>query len=261
MLVGMTAWPTLSYALWKPTGASLHMWAQIVGKFRLARVPWVNHSWHATLYVNGRGLTTSLVPGADADVEVTFDLLDHRLVVQSTAGSVAGFTLEPMSVSQFHERFLDALVRVGAPTAIHPSPNEVPDPVPFRDQTATGVYDPAVAADFWRALVRVERVFERFRTGFVGKVSPVHLFWGGFDLAVTRFSGRPAPPHPGGFPALPDAVTREAYSHEVVSAGFNSGFSADNACSSRLPCSSVISSAASAALSAAKVSEPAFCSR
>jgi hypothetical protein len=220
MLVGMTAWPALPYARWKPTGASLQMWAQIVGKFRLARVPWVNHSWHATLYVNARGLTTGLVPGPDADVEVTFDFLDHRLVVQSTAGTMASFALEPMSVSRFLERFLDALASVGAPTAIHPAPNEVPDPIPFRDQIAAGAYDDAAAADFWRALVRIARVFEQFRTVFLGKVSPVHLFWGSFDLAVTRFSGRPAPPHPGGFPALPDAVTREAYSHEVSSAGF-----------------------------------------
>ena len=220
MLVGMTVWPALPYARWKPTGASLHMWAQIVGKFRLARVPWVNHSWHATLYVNGRGLTTGLVPGPDADVEVTFDFLDHRLVVQSATGATAGFALEAMSVSRFHERFLDALARVGAPTTLHAAPNEVPEPVPFRDQTAPGAYDPSAAADFWRALVRIEQVFQRFRTGFLGKVSPVHLFWGSFDLAVTRFSGRPAPPHPGGFPALPDTVTREAYSHEVSSAGF-----------------------------------------
>jgi hypothetical protein len=163
MLVGMTAWPALPYARWKPTGASLQMWAQIVGKFRLARVPWVNHSWHATLYVNARGLTTGLVPGPDADVEVTFDFLDHRLVVQSTAGTMASFALEPMSVSRFLERFLDALASVGAPTAIHPAPNEVPDPIPFRDQIAAGAYDDAAAADFWRALVRIARVFEQFR--------------------------------------------------------------------------------------------------
>jgi hypothetical protein len=170
--------------------------------------------------VNARGLTTGLVPGPDADVEVTFDFLAHRLVVQTTTGATESFALESMSVSRFHERFLDALARVGAPTAIHAAPNEVPAPVPFREQTQPGEYDPAAAADLWHALVRIERVFQGFRTGFLGKVSPVHLFWGSFDLAVTRFSGRPAPPHPGGFPALPDTVTREAYSHEVSSAGF-----------------------------------------
>jgi hypothetical protein len=216
----MTAWPRLDYRRWQPTGASLHMWAQIVGKFRLALTPWVNHSWHATLYVSGRGLTTSLVPGTQKSFEVAFDFVAHRLTVIATDGSAAGFALEPMAVAEFYRRFLEALAAIGAPTAFHGRPNEVPDPIPFARQTALGAYEPQVVQDFWRALVAIDRVFAQFRTGFLGKVSPVHLFWGSFDLAVTRFSGRPAPLHPGGIPALPDAITREAYSHEVSSAGF-----------------------------------------
>jgi len=196
------------------------MWLQIVGKFRLANTAWVNHSWHATFYVTGRGLTTSLVPGRDAGYEVVFDFLDHALRVTTTEGAEEQFALEPMPVAAFHERFLAVLARLGAPTRMHHAPNEVPDPVAFREQTAAGAYDPAAAQDFWRALAACDAVFEDFRTSFLGKVSPVHLFWGSLDLAVTRFSGRSAPVHPGGFPALPDAVTREAYSHEVISAGF-----------------------------------------
>jgi hypothetical protein len=218
-----TAWPKLDYLRWQQTAASLQMWLQIVGKFRLANTPWVNHSWHATLYVTARGLTTSPVPVPSGAIEVNFDFLDQRLVVLASDGSAAGFPLEPMAVADFHARFLQTLEAVGAPTAFHGSPNEVANPVPFRDQSAPGAYDPQEAHDFWRALVSIDGVFRRFRTGFLGKVSPVHLFWGSFDLAVTRFSGRPAPLHPGGIPALPDAVTREAYSHEVSSAGFWGG--------------------------------------
>jgi len=216
----MARWPDIPYARWQATGDSLHMWSQIVGKFRLAQTPWVNHSWQATFYVNGRGLTSSLIPGADTGYETAFDFIDHQLHIDTTDGRRQSVALEPMSVADFHARFLAALEKLGAPTDLHGAPNEVPDPVPFRDQTIPGAYDPQAARDFWRALVAIDRVFKRFRTGFVGKVSPVHLFWGSFDFAVTRFSGRPAPLHPGGFPALPDAVTREAYSHEVSSAGF-----------------------------------------
>jgi hypothetical protein len=216
----MATWPDIPYARWQPTGASLHMWTQIVGKFRLAQTPWVNHSWHATFYVTGRGLTTSLIPGAAGSYEAVFDLVEHRLDVATTDGRRASLALEPMSVAQFHARFIEALAGLGAPSDFDGAPNEVPAPVPFRDQTAPGTYDPAAARDFWQALVAIDAVLKHFRTGFLGKVSPVHLFWGSFDLAVTRFSGRPAPPHPGGIPALPDAITREAYSHEVSSAGF-----------------------------------------
>lgn len=216
----MTAWPDIPYERWKASGASLHMWTQIVGKFRLALTPWINHSWQAAFYVTGRGLSTSLIPGTAVSYEVTFDFVDHRLVIDVTDGRRETLPLEAMSVADFHGRFLDVLSKLGAPTDLHPAPNEVPNPVPFRDQTEPGTYDPAAVQDFWRAVVAIDGVFKRFRTGFLGKVSPVHLFWGSFDMAVTRFSGRPAPLHPGGFPALPDSVTQEAYSHEVSSAGF-----------------------------------------
>lgn len=219
----MSFWPDIPYARWAPTGASLHMWSQIVGKFRLARAPWWNHSWHATFYVDGRGVTTGLVPTDGASIEIRFDFLDHQLVGQSTDGRRESFALAPMSVATFLERFEAMLAALGAATDMHGAPNEVPEPTPFRDQTTPGAYDPDAAQDFWRALVAIDGVFARFRTGFLGKVSPVHLFWGSFDLAVTRFSGRSGPLHPGGFPALPDAVTQEAYSHEVSSAGFWAG--------------------------------------
>ena len=221
--VAMTYWPELSYARWKDTGASLHMWLQIVGKLRLALSPWLNHSWHATTYVNARGLTTGLIPGDRVGHEVVLDFVDHRVDVLSTNGQRSSFRLEAMSVADFHARFLHAIEPHCGAVAMHGAPNEVPDPVPFAEQTDIGVYDAQAAHDFWRALAAIAPVFETFRSGFLGKVSPVHLFWGSVDLAVTRFSGRGAPLHPGGFPALPDSVTREAYSHEVSSAGFWAG--------------------------------------
>lgn len=216
----MSPWPDIPYERWKATGQSLHMWLQIVGKARLALTPWVNHSWHATFYVTSRGLTTSLIPGPGKSFDADFDFLTEELMLTATDGARQILTLEAMAVAQFYERFLDALARLDVPVQIHPAPNEVPEPVPFPEQTEQGDYNPEVVLDFWRALVLIDGVFKRFRTGFLGKVSPVHLFWGSLDLAVTRFSGRPAPPHPGGIPALPDDVTREAYSHEVSSAGF-----------------------------------------
>jgi len=213
-------WPDIPYAPWRDTCAALHLYAQVVGKYRLARTPWVNHSWHATFYVNARGLTTSLVPDAPGAVEIVLDLVDHAVTGSVVGGRRASFALGPMSVAEFHARFLDLLRGLGADPLFHGRPNEVPAPVPFARDHAPRPYDAAAVARFHRALVLIDGVFARFRTGFVGKVSPVHLFWGSFDLAVTRFSGRAAPLHPGGIPALPDAVTREAYSHEVSSAGF-----------------------------------------
>jgi Family of unknown function (DUF5996) len=213
-------WPDIPYSRWAPTGASLHMWAQIVGKFRLAATPWINHSWQAAFYVNARGLTTSLVPAGQRGFEVQFDFVEHVLRIESTGGESESISLQPMSVSEFFGRFLEALEKLKAPTEFHGRPNEVPDPVPFARQTGDGAYYRSAVEDFWRALISIDVVFKQFRTGFLGKNSPVHLFWGSFDLAVTRFSGRPAPLHPGGVPALPDQVTREAYSHEVSSAGF-----------------------------------------
>lgn len=217
---GTKGWPALPYGDWAETCSALHLWSQIIGKYRLARTPWVNHSWHATLYLNARGFTTSLVPDAAGGIEIVLDLLNHAVIGVATDGRTARFDLAPMSVAEFHARFMTLLVDLGATPDFHGRPNEVPQPVPFVEDRAERPYDSEAVTRFFQASVAVDRVLKRFRTGFLGKVSPVHLFWGSFDLAVTRFSGRPAPLHPGGIPALPDDVTREAYSHEVSSAGF-----------------------------------------
>jgi Family of unknown function (DUF5996) len=213
-------WPDIPYSPWRGTCSALHLYTQIVGKYRLARTPWVNHSWHATLYVTARGFTTSLVPDGPGGVEIGFDLIEHAVTGAATDGRTARFPLGPMSVAEFHARFLDLLVELGGTPDLHGRPNEVPDPVPFEEDRDRRPYDADAVTRFHQATVAVDRVLKLFRTGYLGKVSPVHLFWGSFDLAVTRFSGRPAPRHPGGIPGLPDEVTREAYSHEVSSAGF-----------------------------------------
>jgi Family of unknown function (DUF5996) len=215
-----SGWPDIPYEPWRETCSALHLYTQIVGKYRLARTPWVNHSWHATFYVNARGLTTSLVPDDAVGVEITFDLLDHAVKGATTDGRRAKFALGRMSVAGFCARFSDLLRSIGVTPDDFGQPNEVPDPTPFAEDQAERPYDAEAVTRYFHALVAADRVFKRFRTGFLGKNSPVHLFWGSFDLAVTRFSGRLAPRHPGGVPALPDAVTREAYSHEVSSAGF-----------------------------------------
>ncbi len=213
-------WPQLPYARLGPTAETLQLWAQIVGKVRLAQTPWLNHSWHVTLHISARGVTTPLIPHGDVGLELEFDFIANDLVIRVTDGGERRIKLEAGSVASFYAQVLGALSDLGVPVAIDQTPNELPDPTPFSKDTVLRAYDPEIAQDFWRALVQVDRVFNRFRTGFVGKSSPVHLFWGSFDLAVTRFSGRRAPLHPGGVPHLPDAVTREAYSHEVSSAGF-----------------------------------------
>jgi len=216
-------WPDIPYAPWKRTCETLHQWIQIVGKYRLAYTPWLNHSWHATFYLTARGLTTSVIHCADKSVQVDFDFIDHQLVAAASDGASRQIPLEAMSVAAFDERFRSTMRELGVYIDFDGAPNEVPEPVPFAKNTAPGAYDLEAVQRYWRALLQVDRVFKRFRTGFLGKVSPVHLFWGSFDMAVTRFSGRRAPVHPGGIPALPDAVTREAYSHEVSSAGFWAG--------------------------------------
>ena len=213
-------WAEIPYEPWRETCSALHLYTQIVGKYRLARTPWVNHSWHATLYVNARGLTTSIIPDGAVSVEIAFDLLDHAIVGATTDGRRAGFPLGPMSVAEFHARLLDLIRELGGRPQFDGRPNEVPNPIPFRDDRQPRPYDADAVRRFYQAIVATNHVLNRFRTAYIGKVSPVHLFWGSFDLAVTRFSGRPAPLHPGGVPALPDEVTREAYSHEVSSAGF-----------------------------------------
>jgi hypothetical protein len=213
-------WPDIPYESWRDTCSALHLYTQIAGKYRLARTPWVNHSWHATLYVNARGLTTSLVPDGTGGVEIVFDLLAHEVTAAATDGRHTSFPLGPMSVASFHSQFRDVLRDVGGTPEFDGRPNEVPDPIRFAEDRSERPYDADAVTRFFHATVAVDRVFKLFRTGFLGKASPVHLFWGSFDLAVTRFSGRRAPLHPGGVPQLPDEITREAYSHEVSSAGF-----------------------------------------
>ena len=217
---GTEPWPNLPFETWSDTCAALHLWTQIVGKVRLAQSPWVNHSWHSTLYVTTRGLTTSPIPHGTRMFQIDFDLISHRLVVQSTDGDTGGFALVPQSVAQFYARFMEELNRLRLPVQINKKPNEVADAVPFDQDVAPRPYDAEYASRFWRVLVQAARVFKEFRARFIGKCSPVHFFWGAPDLAVTRFSGRPAPEHPGNVPNLPDWVVREAYSQEVSSCGF-----------------------------------------
>ncbi|HWX62620.1 DUF5996 family protein [Bradyrhizobium sp.] len=214
-----TIWPEIPFVAWRETCAALHLYSQVVGKYRLARTPWVNHSWHATFYVDARGLSTSLVPDA-AGIEIIFDLIGHVVIGEAADGRRADIRLGPMSVAEFHARFRELVEKLGGTPEFDGRPNEIADAIPFRDDKQVRPYDADAVTRFFRALVAVSRVLLRFRTGFIGKVSPVHLFWGSFDLAVTRFSGRRAPLHPGGVPNLPDEVTREAYSDEVSSAGF-----------------------------------------
>ena len=214
------AWPSLPLEEWKDTYATLHMWTQIVGKIRFAQTPWINHSWHVTLYVTSRGLTTSPIPYGEKTFEIDFDFIDHRLVIETSGGDVRFIELRPRSVADFYSEVMSTLRDLGLDIRIHTLPNEVADPVPFEKDGQHASYDPDYANRFWRILVQTDRVFKEFRARFIGKCSPVHFFWGSFDMAVTRFSGRTAPPHPGGVPHLPDVVAREAYSHEVSSCGF-----------------------------------------
>ena len=216
----LAVWPELRYSSWHETAATLHLWTQIVGKVRLSLTPWVNHSWQVPLYVTARGLGTSPIPVGTEVVEVEFDFVNHRLLARTSRGDERAFALEQQSVSDFYSRAVELLRQVGVLVSINDRPCELPDPVRFPDDRAHRSYDPDAAHSFWRALLQIDRVLKVFRSGFLGKVSPVHFFWGSFDLAVTRFSGRRAPLHPGGVPGLPDSVTREAYSHEVSSAGF-----------------------------------------
>jgi hypothetical protein len=214
------SWPPLDYSGWKETAATLQLWTQIVGKVRLTLTPWLNHGWQVPLYVSARGLTTSTIPAGGQAIDMEFDFIDHRLVCRSSRGGVETVALRPKTVAQFYDDVMAALAALGVEVTIFAVPNEVADPIPFREDRVHASYDADAARRFWQALVQVDRVFKLFRSGFLGKASPVHFFWGSFDLAVTRFSGRAAPPHPGGVPGLPDRITREAYSHEVSSAGF-----------------------------------------
>jgi Family of unknown function (DUF5996) len=214
------AWPPLPLEAWSDTCATLHMWTQIVGKIRLVQSPWVNHSWHVTLYVTSRGLTTSPIPYGTRIFQLDFDFIAHELTVETTDGGVGRVPLEPQPVSTFYRRVMSELAKLDVHVDILARPNEVPDPIPFDRDDVHRAYDREYAHRYWRVLVQADRVFKVFRARFIGKCSPVHYFWGAPDLAVTRFSGRRAPEHPGGIPNLPDRVTREAYSHEVSSCGF-----------------------------------------
>jgi hypothetical protein len=213
------AWPRIDYPQWRDTCSALHLYLQIVGKYRLARTPWLNHSWHATFYVDARGFTTSIVPDGYG-IDISFDLIAHKVIGKAGNGMVEEMPLGPSTVAAFHARFCEMLESLGGNSSLDGAPNEVSDPVPFARDMRERPYDAEAVTRFFHATAAADRVFKVFRTSFLGKSSPVHLFWGSFDLAVTRFSGRRAPRHPGGVPALPDAVSQEAYDHEVASAGF-----------------------------------------
>jgi hypothetical protein len=219
-------WPALDYAAWQDSCATLQLWTQIVGKVRLALAPPVNHWWHVPLYLTARGLTTSPIPCGDRSLQVDFDFIDHRLRIALSDGGNDGFALVPRSVADFYGEFMRRLHGLGIDVRIWTMPVEMAKPVPFDEDRDHAAYDSNAVNRFWRTLVLVEQVFTEFRGRFLGKASPVHFFWGSFDLAVTRFSGRRAPPPPSN-PLIPDAINREAYSHEVSSCGFwpgNGGF-------------------------------------
>jgi len=219
----MNPWPDLPYEAWKDSYAALHMWLQVVGKIRLAQSPWVNHQWHVTLYVTARGLTTSPIPHGTRVFQIDFDFIDHRLVVSTSEGTTRVLPLEPQPVAAFYRKLMAAMGELGLPVRISKKPNEVPHAIPFDEDEAPRPYDRKQVQRFWRALVQADRVFKIFRARFRGKCSPVHLFWGAADLAVSRFSGRSAPEHPGGIPNMPDRLVREAYSDECSSCGFWAG--------------------------------------
>jgi hypothetical protein len=215
-----TSWPALRVEDWTATRDTLHMWTQIVGKIRMAHAPLVNHWWQVTLYVSPRGLTTSAVPYRLGAFDVEFDFVDHRLRMRSSDGGAREVPLQPMPVAEFHHRTMSALAELGVQAPISAGPNEVDPAIPFAEDHEHASYDAGAAHLFWRQLLAANRVIGEFRSHFVGKVSPVHFFWGAMDLACTRFSGRPAPPHPGGAPNCADWVMVEGYSHELSSCGF-----------------------------------------
>ena len=213
-------WPPLPFLEWQATCETLHMWTQVVGKIRLVRTPWINHSWHTPFYLTSRGLTTSPIPYEGRSVEIEFDFIDHHLRIETSDGKVSAIPLRSRPVADFYQAVLAGLAEIGIDVRIRTTPCEVSDAIPFEKDVAHATYVPEHANRFFRALVQADRVLKEFRGRFIGKCSPVHFFWGSFDLACTRFSGRRAPAHPGGVPNLPDWVVRDAYSHEVSSCGF-----------------------------------------
>lgn len=214
------AWAPLPLEAWQDTYTTLHLWTQVIGKIRLVQTPWINHSWHVPLYLTARGLTTSPVAYKNQIFQLDFDFIDHQLLIQTSEGRFRTLPLRPQTVAAFYQAVMENLKALDLPLTINTTPNEIPDAIPFKQDHTHAVYDPEYANRCWRVLLQTDRVFKAFRSRFKGKSSPVHFFWGSFDLAVTRFSGRPAPEHPGGVPNLPDAVAREAYSQEVSSCGF-----------------------------------------
>jgi hypothetical protein len=223
MSAHVDAWPALPLEAWQDTHTTLHLWLQIVGKLRLTQTPWLNHCWHVTLYVTPSGLTTGAMPHGERSFRIDFDFLRQRLAVRTSDGGVEELALAPQTVATFYARLMSALDKLRVPVHIYAVPNEIPEAIPFAADNVHRAYDGEYAQRYWRILAQTERVFTEFRAKFIGKCSPVHFFWGAPDLAVTRFSGRDAPEHPGGVPNLPDRVTREAYSHEVSSCGFWAG--------------------------------------
>ena len=216
----MSPWPSLHYSDSQDTLATVHLWTQMVGKVRLRQTPWVNHSWHVTLYVSSRGLTTGSIPYEQGLFTLEFDFLDHQLFLTTSTDQQHAISLADGTIADFYRQLQTMLRTAGIAVDIHTRPNELDPATPFEEDHQDRSYQPNQAHAMWQAFVRIHNVFTQFRAGFIGKVSPVHLFWGAFDLAVTRFSGREAPPHPGGMPNIPLEVMREAYSHEVSSAGF-----------------------------------------
>jgi hypothetical protein len=214
------AWPDLTLSRWQDTRDTLHLWTQVVGKVRLALDPMINHWWQVSLSVSARGLTTSLMHAGARGLEIEFDFVDHALDLRTTDGAGRRVPLEPRSVASFYQATMSALDDLGVHVTVYPRPSEVAEAIPFDEDEVHRSYDPDAARRFWLALVQVHRVLVQFRSAFIGKASPVHFFWGGADLCTTRFSGRPAPRHPGGVPNCPDWVQELAYSHEVSSCGY-----------------------------------------
>jgi hypothetical protein len=213
-------WPKLDYSSWSDTLDTLHQWIQIVGKIRLRTMPWQNHSWHTTLYISPSGFTTQCIPINQGAFQIDFDFIRHQLIIKSSFANEQTMELYPRTVADFHDELFGLLDKIGITVEIHGAPNELAEAIPFAENEKNCSYDKEAVTNFWRAMVKVHGVFNAFRSPFIGKCSPVHLFWGAFDLAVTRFSGRPAPLHPGGMPHMPLDVMQEAYSHEVSSVGF-----------------------------------------
>lgn len=222
----LSAWPELAFEDLKDTLETVQLWTQIVGKIRLIQTPWINHSWHVTLYVSSRGLTTGSIPYEGGNFQLDMDFIHHKLIITASDGQLMSIALHERTVASFYNELFEKLGAMGINVTIYAKPNELDPAIPFVQDEVHKAYDPIQMNLYWQALVKINAVFTRFRAEYIGKCSPVHLFWGAFDLAVTRFSGREAPPHPGGAPNMPARVMQEAYSHEVSSAGFWGGSAA-----------------------------------